>query len=103
MADTQDQNIQDIIQRADAAVREAQQSIEASDDNLRRLGLDPEKVRATLQAQPMDARQREEAEALFRQDLEAVEREVEQEAAYARQRSTPRAAGAPVKRPRTMV
>lgn len=103
MADTQDQNIQDIIERAEAAVRDARQSIEASDDSLRKLGLDPDKVRATLQAQPMDERQREEAEALFRQDMEAVDREVEQEAAYARQRSTPRAAGAPVKRPRTMV
>ncbi|WP_263914223.1 hypothetical protein [Achromobacter sp. 79A6] len=103
MADTQDQNIQDIIERAEAAVRDAQRSIEESDDKLRKLGLDPEKVRSTLQAQPMDERQRDEAQALFRQDMEAIEREVEQEAAYARQRSAPRAAGAPVKRPRTMV
>ena len=61
MADTQDQNIQDIIERAEAAVRDARQSIEASDDSLRKLGLDPDKVRATLQSQPMDERQREEA------------------------------------------
>lgn len=103
MADTQEQNIQDIIERAEAAVRDAQRSIEESDDKLRKLGLDPEKVRSTLQTQPMDERQRDEAQALFRQDMEAVEREVEQEAAYARQRSAPRAPGAAVKRPRTMV
>lgn len=103
MADTQEQNIQDIIERAEAAVRDAQRSLEESDDKLRKLGLDPDKIRSTLQAQPMEDRQRDEAQTLFRQDMEAVEREVEQEAAYARQRSAPRAPGAAVKRPRTMV
>ena len=103
MADTQqDTQVQDIITRADAAVREAQRSLDAADDALRGLGLDPEKVRTTLAAQPLTAEQRDEADKLFRQDMEDIEREVAQESAHARQR-TPARTGTAGKRPRTMV
>lgn len=103
MADTQqDTQVQDIIDRAEAAVREAQRSLDASDEALRDLGLDPAKVRSVLEAQPLTDAQREEADKLFRQDMEDVEREVAQESAHARQRTTARTGGAG-KRPRTLV
>ncbi|NMK47574.1 hypothetical protein [Achromobacter sp. Bel] len=103
MADTQDQHIQDLIGRADEAIRIARRSLEEGDDKLRALGLDPEKVRATLDAQPMTAEQRDEAQALFRQDMQAIQSHAEQESAYARQRSEPRASAGAAKRPRNLV
>ncbi|MBV7485208.1 hypothetical protein [Bordetella sp. BOR01] len=98
----QDNPTQNIIDRAEQAVQEAQRSLEKSDDALRALGLDPAKVKSVLQAQPLTDAQRDEAEKLFRQDMEDIEREVTQESAYARQRSTARTT-TPGKRPRTMV
>lgn len=103
MADTQDQQIQELIGRADEAVRIAQRSIEEGEDKLRALGLDPANVRAALDAQPLTAEQRAEAQALFRQDMEAIQSQADQEAAYARQRSEPRASAGAAKRPRNLV
>ncbi|MDQ8033437.1 hypothetical protein CEG14_19750 [Bordetella genomosp. 1] len=103
MAETQqDQNIQALIDRADAVVRNAQRAIEDSDERLRRLGLDPAKVRQVLAAQPVSEQVRADAEKLYRQDMEDIEREVEQEAAHARHRTEPRASTG-AKRPRAMV
>ena len=103
MADNQQElNIQALIDRADEVVRNCQRAIEDSDERLRRLGLDPTKVREVLAVQPLSDAQRAEAEKLYRQDMEDIEREVEQEAAYSRQRTEPRASTG-VKRPRAMV
>jgi len=96
--DTTDRTAE-LIKRADEMVREVRRSLEASDDTLRSMGLDPEKVRSTVAALPMTAQQKEEAEQLFREDMQDVERLVAQESAGQRQAARP--AGA--RRPRPMV
>lgn len=80
---------QEIIRQAEAAIRAAEESIEASDQALRDMGLDPEKFREMLATQTLTPEQQEEAEALFRQDMEEIEAAVQQESSHARQRSTP--------------
>ncbi len=103
MSDLQaEERTREIMERADQLVRNAQQSLESYEQSLRSMGLDPQKVQAVLNAQPMTDAQREEAQVQFRKDMEDIEREVEQEAAYLRQRATPRS-GAPARRHRTMV
>jgi len=99
--DQENPRIQDLIRRAEQIVRDTERSLEASDDVLRGMGLDPRKVREVLREQPMTQAQRDEAQALFRKDMEDIEQQVGQEAAHLRQ-STPARAGAG-RRPRTMV
>lgn len=91
----------ELIKRADDMVREVQRSLEASDDALRGMGLDPEKVRGVVASLPMTAQQKEEAEQLFREDMEDVERQAAQDAAGQRQAARPSSGGA--RRPRPMV
>ena len=71
-----------IIKEAQEAVQKAQQSQEASTAFYRSQGLDPAKVDSVLAGQ-MGAKERAEAEAQFKQDMEDIEREVAEEAARA--------------------
>ena len=97
----EDQATRELIQRAEQVVLEAENSLQASEDTLRGLGLDPEKVRTVLSEQPMTQEQRDEVEKLFRQDMEEIEQQVSQEAAYLRQNTTSKSSGG--RRPRNMV
>lgn len=90
----EDRNVRELIQKAEDAVRQAEQSIEASDQVLRDMGLDPAKVMTVLTEQPLTPEQQEEAQALFRKDMEEIEETTQREAAHARQRSLPNTGGA---------
>lgn len=65
---------------AERVLNDARRALEQSDDFYREQGLDPEKVRAVT-AQQLGPKEKAEAEALFRQDMEAIESEVAQEMA----------------------
>lgn len=65
---------------AERALDDARRALERADEFYRDQGLNPDKVRA-VSAERLGPKEREEAEALFRQDLEAVENEVAQELA----------------------
>lgn len=65
---------------AERVLGDARRALERSDDFYREQGLDPERVRAVA-ADRLGPKEKAEAEALFRQDLEAVEAEVAQEMA----------------------
>jgi len=72
---------EEIMREAEALIRQTEQSLAATDELLRSTGTNPE--------QPLDAKQKAEAEAMFRQDMEAVEREVAEEAARLRFSNAP--------------
>ncbi len=76
---------EDIMSEAAELIRQTEQSLAATDELLRSSGVD--------QAQPMDAKQKAEADALFRADMEAVEREVAEEAARLRFSEAPAKTG----------
>lgn len=65
---------------AERVLGDARRALERADDFYRDQGLDPEKVRAVTAAR-LGPKEKAEAEALFRQDLEAIETEVAQEMA----------------------
>lgn len=65
---------------AERALDEARRALERADDFYRDQGLNPEKVRAVTAAR-LGPQEREQAEALVRQDMEAIEAEVAQEMA----------------------
>lgn len=91
---------QQLIQEAGELVAAAQQALDASDEFYRSQGLDPEKVRAVL-AENLDEKGAAQARAQFEQDMEAMEREVAEEAARASFAAPLRTGGA--KKPRFMV
>jgi len=90
-----------IIRDADELISQARQGLEATDEFLRSQGLNPEKVRAVV-AEQMSDKDRRDAEEQFRIDMEAVDREVAEEAARASFASAP-ARSTPSRRPRAMV
>lgn len=94
-------DVMQIIRDADELISQARQGLEATDEFLRAQGLDPEKVRAVVAAQISD-KDRREAEEQFRIDMEAVDREVAEEAARASFAAVP-VRSTPARRPRTMV
>jgi hypothetical protein len=89
-----------IVKEAEALVQQAQQSLDASDAFYRAQGLDPAKVKSVLAAQATD-KDRAEAQATFQKDLDAVEREVAEEAARLSFAQAPASSGA--RKPRNMV
>ena len=64
---------QEIMREAEALIQQTQQSLSSTGEALRAGGVN-------LQ-QPLDVQQKAESEALFRKDMEDVEREVAEEAA----------------------
>ncbi|ARP93560.1 Btc22 family type III secretion system chaperone [Bordetella genomosp. 13] len=90
-----------IISEAQALVAEAERTLNASTEFFRSQGLDPEKARAVLASQ-IGAKETAEAEALFRKDLEDIDREVAEELARASFANAARA-GSGVRRARPMV
>lgn len=91
---------QQLIRDANELVATAKQSLEAADEFYRSQGLNPEKVRAVL-AEKLDDKGAAQARAQFEEDMEAVEREVAEEAARASFAAPLRTGG--VKKPRFMV
>jgi len=94
-------DVMQLIRDADALISQARQGLESTDEFLRSQGLDPEKVRAVVAAQLSD-KERNDAEEQFRVDMEAVEREVAEEAARASFAAVPVRSTA-ARRPRAMV
>lgn len=93
------ENPQDIVARAQALIDEVQGQLAAADEFYRSQGLDPEKVRAVLDAQ-LDLKGIEAAQKAFQDDMAAVDQEVKEE--QARASFAAPAAGA-VRRPRSMI
>lgn len=91
--------VRQLIDEADRLMAQIQRDSDDQEDSLRRLGLDPAKVRS-IAAQQLSPRDREQAEAAFRADLDAVEQEVQAELARRSFQTTPAAAP---RRPRTMI
>ena len=73
-------NADDIIKAAQDLINQVQAQLTASDEELRRLGLDPQKVRAVASDQ-LTPQAADEAQAAFRADLDAIEQETAEEAA----------------------
>ena len=98
-------NTQDIIDAAQRLIDQVHMQLNESNETLRRQGLTPEKVRAVASAQ-LTPSQADEAQAAYRNDLEAIEQEVQEELArksfVAPNRSAP-AASTSVRRPRSMI
>ena len=89
-----------VVKEAEALVQQAQQSLDASDAFYRSQGLDPAKVKSVLAAQTTD-KDRAEAQAAFQKDIDAIEREVAEEAARLSFAQAPASSGA--RKPRNMV
>lgn len=90
---------QDIVKRAQTLIDQAQAQLAEGEKRLRDLGLDPAKVRSQAEA-GMGARQWEEAQAAFQQDMADIEQEVQE--AKARVAFSAPTTGMP-RRPRSMV
>ncbi|MGE8689087.1 MAG: hypothetical protein ACN6PJ_18220 [Achromobacter sp.] len=97
---SQNKTSEQIHAAAERALDDARRALARADEFYRDQGLDPEKVRA-VSAERLGPKEREEAESLFRQDLEAVENEVAQE--LARQRFAAPATSGGIKKMRPMV
>lgn len=67
---------EDIMREAEALIQQTLSSLASTDEVCRGHGVDRQKLRAD-----MGLKEQAEAEALFRQDMEAIEREVAEEAA----------------------
>lgn len=74
------ENAEDIIKAAQDLINQVQAQLSASDEELRSMGLDPEKVRAVAASQ-LSPEAAEEAQAAFHADMEAIEQETAEEAA----------------------
>lgn len=94
-------DVMQIIRDADELISQARRGLEATDEFFRSQGLDPEKVRAVVESQ-ISEKDRRDAEEQFRLDMEAVDREVAEEAARASFASAPVRSTA-ARRPRAMV
>jgi hypothetical protein len=68
----------EIYNQAADLIERIQNELADSRQLLISMGLDPEKISATIDSQ-ISAEQRREAEAAFQQDIDAIEREVEAE------------------------
>ena len=73
-------NAEDIIKAAQDLINQVQAQLTASDEELRRIGLDPEKVRS-VGASQASAKDKDDAKAAFDADMRAVEQEVAEESA----------------------
>ena len=80
---------EEIVREAEALILQTEQSLALTPRLLQAVG--------TNRDQHVDARQKAEVEALFRQDMEAVEREVAEEAARLRFSETPAKSAGPRK------
>ncbi|MET1114137.1 MAG: hypothetical protein ABWY08_04160 [Comamonas sp.] len=79
MASSED-TAQSIMAQAQALIEQVERDLAASDEEFRRLGIDPVQLRARLQAQMSDADQ-EQARQAVQADMDAVEQEVREEIA----------------------
>ncbi|MEC4720737.1 hypothetical protein RY831_16355 [Noviherbaspirillum sp. CPCC 100848] len=100
MSDSTQMNTEELIKKADELVRNVRSQLESGEEFFRQQGLDPQKVRSVLESQ-MTSKDKEEAAALARADMAAVEQEVAEE--MARARFAKGGAAPSVKRPRTIV
>lgn len=80
MSKFHDQKITEIVNQAERLVSTARQQRDSADDLYRRYDLDPDKVRAVLEAHGGPG-QREKARALVRADLKEIELEMAEEKA----------------------
>lgn len=102
-------NAQDIINAAQALIDQVQGQLAASDEALRRQGLDPQKVRSVSLSQ-LTPQAADEARAAFMADMEVVEQETREESArqsFGNASSMSPTAAKPaapaMRRPRTMI
>jgi hypothetical protein len=83
---------EEIMREAEALIRQTEESLAATSEVLRAHGLDEQKFSSMDRQQQAEAQA--EAQALFRQDMEDIEREVAQEAArLSFANATPRVGG----------
>lgn len=90
-----------LLAKAQALIDQVQRDLDTSDDRLRSQGLDPQKVRSTLQAQ-LTSQTRDQAQAAFEADMAAVDQEVGEERARA-SFATPVKRSGGARRPRSMI
>lgn len=90
-----------IMAQAEALIQQVQRDLEAPDVFYRSLGLDPQKVRATL-AEQLTPELRAQAQQQFENDVQKIEEESRQELARA-SFAAPVKSAKPVRRPRQMV
>ncbi|HJV80587.1 hypothetical protein [Noviherbaspirillum sp.] len=98
MSNFHDPKVAEIVKQAERLVGKARQQRGSTDDLYRQYGLDPDKVRAVLEAHGGPG-QREKARALVKADLQEIEQELAEE--KARRRGTQ--SKLRVKRPRDMI
>ncbi|WP_175505179.1 hypothetical protein [Comamonas antarctica] len=87
--------------KAQALIEKVQRDLESGDQQIRNQGLDPQKVRTTLQDQ-LTPQASAEARAAFEADMAAVDQEVGEERARASFATPARSSGGP-RRPRSMI
>jgi hypothetical protein len=90
-----------IMAQAQALIERVQADLAASEALLRSQGLNPEKVRDTMQGQ-LTGEGRQQAQQAFQADMEAVEQDVREEAAR-RSFAVPGPGTSTVRRRRTMI
>lgn len=90
-----------LMAQAQALIDRVERDIESTAEFYRREGLDPDKVRKTLE-DTLTAEQRQQAQQAFQADMEAVEQEVQEEAAR-RSFGKPAPATGAVRRRRQMI
>jgi F0F1-type ATP synthase membrane subunit b/b' len=66
-----------MVAESQKLIEEVQRELEQADQDIRAMGFDPDKVRASMAAL-LGPKEKAEADRLFAQDLEDAEREVEQ-------------------------
>ncbi len=97
---TQD-STESLMAKAQALIDKVQRDLESSDQQIRSQGLDPQKVRSTLQEQ-LTPQAMAEAREAFEADMAAVDQEVGEERARA-SFATPVKSGGGPRRPRSMI
>lgn len=97
---SQDANAANIVAQAEQLVAEVQGQLDAAADFYRDQGLNPDKVRSTLEAQ-MTAKDKEDLDRIMRQDMAEIDAAVDDAKARASFAAAPNSGG--VKKPRAMV
>lgn len=96
---TQD-STESLMAKAQALIDKVQRELQSSEEQIRSQGLDPQKVRTTLQAH-LTPQASAEARAAFEADMAAVDQEVSEERARASFSMPVKSSG--VRRPRSMI
>lgn len=97
---TQD-STESLMAKAQALIDKVQRDLDSGEEQMRSQGLDPQKVRSTLQEQ-MTAQTSAEAREAFEADMAAVDQEVGEERARASFAAPAKPSGG-VRRPRSMI